>query len=432
MKKLIVLCIALVSSQLHAEWKKPSQDHSLNSAASAIVNPHLRFTVAAQYIYRSTDQGQTWQKDSFGLDVKNNYVQQQYIQFSDENNGFIFTVLYTNENTYKSSLFRTTDQGRTWTEIPTDVSVDYNSKLHLCEYQWFIISRDRIILSENEGKTWHDYHHQMPDSVIMNLNVLDANTWFMITNNTDGNMPSIFRSTDHGNHWTLIKKFDFSKDSVSMSMIFPGDFQIVDNHIYLVLNVYYPGCGFYYDHSLFYHLEYQYGWQTHTMPEMRLSHISRILFISGDTAYALSDNTIYKTTDGGKTWFATFGLNYENGPFTNLQVIDGILTASTSKGIVVINENSNDDINLSVKNPKPSIEILVYPNPAGDQLNIRLPEITANCDYSLMNETGQTVLNSTCQNCSLIEINTSGLARGIYIYTIHSGSTKTRGKIILR
>jgi photosystem II stability/assembly factor-like uncharacterized protein len=434
MKKLIVLFIATFSLHLQAEWKRPNQDHSLKATSSVIINANLRFSIEGHYIYKSTDQGKFWQKDSLDLNIKNFYIAQQSIQFSDESNIFIFLTLQDRiYNNMSGRLFKTADLGKTWVEIPLNVQIDYHSRLCVAGKQWLMISRDRLAWSDDEGKIWQELKDQLPDPVILDLKVVSEKQWYLITNNDRGNIASVYLSTDQGKDWQAINKIDLSKDSLSMPTIFAGDMQAKGNHLYIVLNIYFPGCGYYYDHSLLCHLQNRiHSWELSVMAEMRLEHISKIYFTSDDTAYALSGNTIYKTLDGGKTWFRTYQLDYTDGLFTDLVLMDGKLMSSTSKGVVIINENSGNDANLSVEDGHSMSEILVYPNPAGEILNIRLPEITAHCKVSLMNETGQAVLDSIYENCSLIEINTSTLAPGIYIYAINTGSKSSTGKIIIR
>ncbi len=443
MKTSIVLFATLIFCQLRAEWKMPLQDNSLQASSSFIVNQNLRFAVGRNYIYKSVDQGKTWQKDSLGLDVKSKYVVSQSICFSGADNGYVLTILQ-DKVTYERSfvLHRTTDTGSSWTEVITDLQmkIDYKAKLLVSDQRIYICSLEAIAYSDTEGAHWQELT-DLPEGSVQDFKISGDDLYLLCGENSQEF--SLFISANDGRDWQLIHHFDDYKtednsDSFFLQMyhVIESDFQVRGNHIYIVFNIFVPSCGLAYQHTDIYHLEYGlHAWTAEKLQKLETKSwepVNRILFISDDTAYASSGNSLFKTVDGGKTWFRTFdGLPYENGTFANLVMVNGRLMAYTEKGIAVVNEDGNKDINLHTGRMHNETDMLVFPNPSNRLCNFILPSTLEEFTLTITNAIGQTVFENRYSATSEFVVNTSDFAQGNYVYTIRSAAYNHSGSIII-
>lgn len=156
------------------------QDHVLNGAA-ILDAAHLwadSYPEAGgpSVLYFSSDGGETWQQTYQGLPLGD-------VQFFDAQHGWARAL---------EDYFRTSDGGRTWTQIPMPVT----SRLYEAAFidplnGWAsIVSGEagapgsyRIVQTSDGGETWTDDPAQIPDHQVPNqLEFVDAETgWFTIT-----------------------------------------------------------------------------------------------------------------------------------------------------------------------------------------------------------------------------------------------------------
>ena len=77
-----------------------------------------------------------------------------------------------------------------------------------------------------------------------------------------------------------------------------------------------------------------------------------------------------------------------------------------------------------------NIQANIYPNPAMDVLNVRLPENLTNLQYKIYDLSGKIILTSGLDQGSLISISTQTLASGTYIIELYSGEKFFRKKFV--
>lgn len=419
-------------ASLFAEWKQPANEPALTASASCFVNEQLLLAVYNQYIYSSNDQGKTWKKDSFALITKDRYVNKQSIQFFN-NTGYIYSLSQDMNYHFHAEVFMSTDLGKTWNKIPVNelMQYDYTTKFQLVGQSCFIYSEKAIQYTNDNGQSWQMGGNEIPDSFIMDLKVVSDQEWYLVTSDINRTSLSVHISRNKGTNWALVRKFDYEN-----TMFFPtisyGAIQKFDNKLYLMVNIYIMSCGALYDHSIFYSLQ-QVGhqWLCESSPEQKLDGVSQLYFVSSDIIYAVSDNAIYKSTDGGKTWFPTLKIEWRYGILTGIQQVGKTFYAVTSSGVLVSNSDISKDENLSAGENLKAETSIVFPNPAGKIIRVQMTTGSTNWDFCLYNALGQLVLTSAANSTSSIEIETAGLARGTYTYQVVSGNNKTSGKLII-
>ncbi|GLB48353.1 T9SS type A sorting domain-containing protein [Neptunitalea lumnitzerae] len=129
--------------------------------------------------------------------------------------------------------------------------------------------------------------------------------------------------------------------------------------------------------------------------------------------------TIYDSYGDGICALADLGYPEADG-YYSLQS-DGVefaggcdYTDSESVSFSVYDALSTESFNLE--------QISLYPNPAGNTLNINIGNNELPTSYSIYNTLGQRVLNKGIENAQDLQINTSALATGVYVVKIESGS----------
>lgn len=148
------------------------------------------------------------------------------------------------------------------------------------------------------------------------------------------------------------------------------------------------------------------------------------VYASGDFPGTSDDILIYKSVDGGKTWY----LSYQ-------QVIkdsDGVLDLQLYKDRLIVYTLVNgvyfiDTALLDVKDPQVAAKTTVYPNPATDVLYIESP-YTLN-RVSVYDHTGKRVLQQPL-NSKKAAVSLEQLAAGIYHVVLDTEKGSASKKII--
>lgn len=432
MKSKIILFLLMGCGSLFAEWKQPAYEPQLTANASCMVNDQLILAVYNQYLYSSNDRGKTWKKDSFALITEERYITKQSIQFSN-NVGYIYSLSQDKDYHFHAEVFMSSDMAKTWTKVSLNelMKYDYMTKFQLQGQSCFIYTEKTIQYTDNNGQNWQLAGNAIPDSFILDLKVISDQEWYLVTTDINRTSLSIHSSPDKGKNWTLIKEFHYDN-----TMFFPsipyGAIQKVGGKLYLMANIYVMSCGAAYDHSIFYTLQQVgHSWNCDSSSTLKLDGISQLYFVSSDVIYAVSDNTIFKSTDGGKTWFPTFRLDWRYGNLNGIQQIGGTLYALTPSGLFASNSDMSKDANLGLGMGVKVGEVTIAPNPAGQHINVKISWSTTSWDFCLFNAAGQLVLARTGNSVPSLEVETLGLAKGVYTYQVVSGNNNSSGKLII-
>jgi ligand-binding sensor domain-containing protein len=135
-------------------------------------------------VARSGDNGDSWEADLPGRAV---------LAFAINNAGHIFA------GTIGRGVYRSTDQGKTWSEInsgltiPLVLALVINSDQHLFVGTYF----GGVFRSTDNGDTWAPVNDGLTETFVPELAVNSAGHLFA------GTDAGVFRSTDNGDSWSL-------------------------------------------------------------------------------------------------------------------------------------------------------------------------------------------------------------------------------------
>jgi large repetitive protein len=91
-------------------------------------------------------------------------------------------------------------------------------------------------------------------------------------------------------------------------------------------------------------------------------------------------------------------------------------------------------LSVGIQNNDLSSSVLIYPNPASDNVTVELPALSQNSTIRILNSIGQIVYNENVisnGSSKTKEINTSVFAKGIYTIVIENNSSKVYKKLVI-
>ncbi|MFC5536971.1 YCF48-related protein [Rhodocytophaga aerolata] len=202
------------------------------------------------------------------------------VSFISDKIGFLshWPNAYTGNNNY----FKTTDGGENWLEHQTNIEGSYNYIKFFDEKNGVMVG-DAVLRTEDGGKSWTKYTHEIGHyGLIRELDFVDENLWFLCTY-TDG---LIYRTTDGGKTFVNISKIEntlISLNFINSQIGFAGS---LFGKIYKTT-----------DGGLTWKIVFDdYAINTYT-------GIFSFDFVNEIVGYASGNKgAIYKTEDGGNSW----------------------------------------------------------------------------------------------------------------------------------
>ncbi|MBS1773827.1 MAG: T9SS type A sorting domain-containing protein [Bacteroidetes bacterium] len=166
-----------------------------------------------------------------------------------------------------------------------------------------------------------------------------------------------------------------------------------------------------------------------------------LIFVNGSITQPYKEYTGFTLAPGDTTYVGIF-LTITTGPsapmqfclaFNNINVVDSLLDN--------IPGNNKSCANIYIKYVDVSVGqntvepggITIYPNPANEQVNLRIAStVSADCTILVKDVMGKTVLQHSAevsQGYNNIHLNTSALSPGIYVCTVRVGQEYYNHKI---
>ena len=419
-----------------AEWTKPAQKGVKGANSSFAVSEMLRFACKGKYIYKTTDGGVNWQLDSLTIDTKDKFVLPQ-IAFVNAKIGYILIIGKTKNNIYENILYKTIDTGKSWLVLTYLNTLDFTAVLTPINTNEMIIASEKtglhLLYSNNSGSIWVNLSTYLPDSGNFKIKIKSDSVWYLASLN------GLYNSMNKGSNWALVTKTElyFASDSSNfhfISHVNIADFQILDNQINILYDIYYAGCGSYYDHSvLLRYSNYKNNGERDTFPEIRLEENSKICFIGKDTGYIFSNSGIFKTFDGGKSWFKVYTNSDADGYFSHYASGNGILWMYTTTGVLIKNNNFGSDRNLIAEFLNKSNSVIdVFPNPSNAEVNFKwMDNKTGTWILKLYDINGRMCFESLPIDSKAFKLEISQFPKGIFTYEIVAENKYIFGKLIV-
>ena len=184
-------------------------------------------------VFRSTDGGATWEKKNTGLDPDGLKRCLKLILHQD-GTLFVATTGKTKKSPAGAGIYRSTDQGNTWTKItegqPWDWIRDYTVKPDDSQTILAPVSRVEPGLhrTTDGGKTWQTIYSNKEQNYFFGAAYHPANKgWIYLTLGEDAALAGMYLSKDDGKTWTPFSKIVFA--SLQRVAFDPDDPQ----HIYV-------------------------------------------------------------------------------------------------------------------------------------------------------------------------------------------------------
>ena len=154
------------------------------------------------YFWMTVDGGKTWEKRILPI---NNFLEK--IQFTDSLNGLALIGTYKNGNQIITSLFKTEDQCRTWSNIPVADTLSGNYLQFLDNTKVFTLARKNdtayVLKSVDGGLTWKAMGN-LPVNYFKDLILIDEQNGIMTNYNR------YFTTSDGGLTWQEKKDIEGS------------------------------------------------------------------------------------------------------------------------------------------------------------------------------------------------------------------------------
>jgi photosystem II stability/assembly factor-like uncharacterized protein len=347
-----------------------------------------------------------------------------------------------------NNISKTTDGGLTWTPT-TGLGITCLSAVFFTDANHGFATgcMHSVAKTTNGGSTW--VTGTLPNlNTGMGIFFPSADTGFIVSN-----VGIIFKTTDAGSNWVNI--YQNSNPDIQLSLneiFFPSP-----NIGYAVGGArnYFMGI----DSVVILKTTDNGSTWIDKSPDIPGLELQSVYFINDTTGYAVGQNYILKTMNGGDNWtsvsddtwwlwdiaFKNENTGYVVGNSIILETTDGGLTWQSSSNNEMLTAIcfSNNVGYISTYSSKilknttvSGYEFMgtnnstkVYPNPVANELSIELDRITDNTVFEILNTFGQVVLKGTLVDKKTI-INTSSFSPGVYLLKLENGKTIDFKKII--
>jgi len=188
--------------------------HILLDPATPLGQRTLYTAVYDDGVYKSTDDGQTWQRKSQGIDPRNRFVW----RLAQAPDGTLYVVVAKNRRIsqiFSGGIYRSTDGAETWealpmpdgVDFPSDLTIDSSGRLYLA--CWPRLEGDKntgggVYASDDGGQTWNLVFNPEMHVVTVSIDPHHPSTLYIGTFDA-----ALFRSTDRGQTWRQVEGFDF-------------------------------------------------------------------------------------------------------------------------------------------------------------------------------------------------------------------------------
>ncbi len=265
----VVLCF--VTLNLFSQTIEPIEPKLIayNLDKVQFVNDTLGYATSWDYsFFKTNDGGISW-SHSYLNNLWTNSIEDML--FINDSTGYVGTF---------QKVYQTTDYGESWKEIVNVTNV--KSLVYILDSILILSNWRDIYRSIDNGCTWIDTTN-FPD-VVGHLDFYRNNGYALCYNK------QIYRTLDAGEQWTLIDTLE-SGYLTALEVV-------NDSTVFVAAS----------DRKIYSSVDSGNTWSTYIIDP--INSVSDIKFISNDTGFAVTScqklgSTIYKTINGGKSWYAT-------------------------------------------------------------------------------------------------------------------------------
>ena len=343
------------------------------------------------------------------------------VSFCDEDNG---VVLGNSANHYY--ILRTTDGGISWAQSMLEQLPISPIKIHYPSINKIIIIGVGAYYSNDGGQSWKSGYSSVSSWVPLYSAFLDSQNGYIVGNQLYMSKSLILKTTDGCQSWTQLQPPNFPSN-VCIAVAYPSK-----NAVYAVSNA-----------TIFKSTDGGLNWNSlHTFS----ISISGISFTDENTGTIIgSSGLIAHTIDGGKTWTSEYinenSLNFVCMTGANTGIIlgwDDILYKVDKSTAIKKYNYSEVSTNLNLEqnypnpfNPTTTIKFSIPSPSQGEGSRVRLVTLKV---YDLLGREISTLVNEEkLPDTYEVKFNGTGLPSGVYFYRLTSaGFTQTKKLVLLK
>ncbi len=496
MKKILILAISIISiTGLNAQWAQLSlgTGADFQDICVSLTDNNYIFVAGGDKMYKSTDEGDSWTEmtqsftttlwgitfptNNIGFVCSNDgYVLKttdggnswsvslqissggfDRVSFKDANNGIasgygIYTTSdgganwtkthdegywgldYAEGDVYYANsmvkIVKTLDNGTTWTVLKNDYAALYATVSFYDDTHGLAGDAGKVWLTDNSGLTWTEY--TSPGYGINRAAArLDYDTCFM-----SGEDGLIYKTTDHGDNWTLDGDFngyllrDMTINSNNTSLFACGFQGIVVRKTYAEPE---PNPEITVDP-----IELVFD----SIPANDTTAMSLTVTNTGGQTLVVdsivSDNEYFWTLQGPFNLTADQSISFDvyfspgkGGEASGLLHIYNNTTFTSNK-TVPMSGYGNETVGII--NKKESSDITIYPNPASGLIYIKIDEgVGDDFNIGVFNTAGKLIINAhRSPNAGEVSFDASNFDEGLYFVAIFNKNRKYVSKVIIK
>jgi len=430
MRKIVLICFALVSVFAQGQWTQQSSPTSNNLNSAFFPNANTGYAVGdSGTIIKTINAGATWVTLSSGTATWLSSV-----FFTDANTGYAVGGDYNG-----GVIIKTIDGGATWDTLSSGTIAWLHSIFFTNANAGYAVGTSgTIIKTSNGGATWDILDNVDYAGNLNSVYFTDANTGYALGGDYSGGFMDgiIIKTTDGGSTWTVL----FSTPAATL------------NSIYFT------------DASKGYAVGYVFGecrgiivkivdgsvnsTESWTIPITREFPLKSVYFTDTNTGYIVSEawsschgesllknpttSIIIKTTDGGTTWDSLLYVK-------NCQLHSVFFTDSNSGFIVgdsgtILKTTNGGGLVSTEETPPPQSTFTIYPNPATNKIAITTTINKSNeqVQISIFSINGQLIRSDKFQKPERFEMDVSTMQKGIYLLRIQRNVGVETQKLVLQ
>ena len=409
-KNTFLAIIAFSTSFVNAQWQQTNYSFNgyfFTSQQMATNGTDVYVCNDSSGTYRTTDNGNTWNTVN-GLPPM--------VEALAINGTNIFAG--------GDGIYLSTNNGSSWSHLtnglPTGISITSFaiSGTNIFAGVESIVNDYGIYLSTNNGSSWVDVSNGLPNDKITSLAISGTNIFA-------GTYSSgIFLSTNNGSNWTAANGTVFSGDritalAVKNSNVFATSSSSGSEGVYMSTN----------------------NGSSWTAVNNGISYSQYCIFyalaISGSNIFVggfsgMYGNVVYLSNDDGSNWnnFSS-GLLFNAHNTESLVINDTYIFAGMGGGTGTVWRRSLSEI-TGIENINNNKGIVIFPNPAQNEITIQKPITTTNSLISIKNIQGQELIKENINQNTTTTIDISKLENGVYFLNLQNEKENYVKKIVIQ
>jgi photosystem II stability/assembly factor-like uncharacterized protein len=410
----LFICLTLVTGFAFSQWIQQNPLPQGNSLSCVkFVDLNTGYAVGSNgTILKTTDGGLNWFSQTSGTTAGLCSV-----YFFDKDNGYSFGS--------EGTILKTTDGGNHWIRQPSETFVSPRSVFFIDRNIGYAVGDNELIQKTIDGgASWVVQYSGTYGWWLTSVFFTDANTGYVVSYTGE-----ILKTTDGGNNWTIQYDYYLPLNSVYFTDSKTG-YAVGGDYNGCAIDF---NCHFWQMCIIIKTIDGGIHW---TEQFYQLTDSSRILhsvyFADANTGYAVgAGGKILKTTDGGTNWSVQ-----SSGTTDNLS---SVYFTDANTGYVVggngtFLKTTNGGGYVSINEPKPSkSNFNLYPNPATNRITISTDKLlSGETTISVINISGQQLIQAIFRNQDKFEMDVSNLAKGIYLVKIQNNVGIETKKLVIQ